>query len=274
MYKYTLLVRQRNYLRKKFLRKQTNFENVQISLQATSKLNFPGITPTWNAGDPGGVNWHKQCFWTLASICDLGQQGNLYKKDFSGITKVQKISKLGHGFKISLFCAICVTGLISTTYTLCPASWCCNLQTDCSQCSSTKCSAVQCSAVQCSSVQCSAVQCSAVQCSAVQCSSVQCSAVQFSAVQCSAVVYMRGSTGGESSRGDPLPLWADTPHVPDGVQVTGSVLGERREGNLEWSSTGKGGELHSLWTLNAGVHELKGTSTQNILIMIYGQNGL
>ena len=27
----------------------TKLENVQISLKATSKLNFPGTTPTWNA---------------------------------------------------------------------------------------------------------------------------------------------------------------------------------------------------------------------------------
>ena len=27
----------------------TNFDNVKISVKATSKFNFPGITPTWNA---------------------------------------------------------------------------------------------------------------------------------------------------------------------------------------------------------------------------------
>ena len=40
-------------------------------------------------------------FWTPANICDLGQQGDLYSKYYSGNIKVQKISKLLHGFKIS-----------------------------------------------------------------------------------------------------------------------------------------------------------------------------
>ena len=80
--KYTLLLRQRLYSRKKSLQKPnllknhkclcthqgvyqkdkikgvlryelqndiTNVENVQMSLKATSKVNFPGITPTWYA---------------------------------------------------------------------------------------------------------------------------------------------------------------------------------------------------------------------------------
>ena len=53
------------------------------------------------AGDLGRVNWYKQCFWTVANICDLGQQGYLYKKDYSGNNEALKISKLWHGFKNS-----------------------------------------------------------------------------------------------------------------------------------------------------------------------------
>ena len=34
----------------------TNFDNVKISLKATSKLNFPGIIPTWNA-PTRGASW-------------------------------------------------------------------------------------------------------------------------------------------------------------------------------------------------------------------------
>ena len=81
----------------------TNFENVQISLKATSKFNFPGLLLPGMLlpGDPGGVNWYKQRFWTPADICDLGQQGDLKKKNNSENTKVLKISELWHGFKIS-----------------------------------------------------------------------------------------------------------------------------------------------------------------------------
>ena len=45
-------------------------------------------------GDPGGINLNKERFWTATDICDLGQQGDLYRKNYSKNTKVLKISKL------------------------------------------------------------------------------------------------------------------------------------------------------------------------------------
>ena len=43
-------------------------------------------------GDPGGVNRYKQHIWTAANMCDLGQQGDLYKKIYYWNTEALKMS--------------------------------------------------------------------------------------------------------------------------------------------------------------------------------------
>ena len=78
-------------------------------------------------GDPVGVNWYKQRFWTATNICDLGQQGDLYQKDCSGNTKVLIISKLGHGF-IQLWQLIFSSGLCNFSMFASPI---CQWQTGC-----------------------------------------------------------------------------------------------------------------------------------------------
>ena len=41
-------------------------------------------------GHPGGVSWYEQFFWTLADICNLGQQGDLYTNSIQGTPKLWK----------------------------------------------------------------------------------------------------------------------------------------------------------------------------------------